>query len=33
MAAASALMVVFTAVVMLLLDRIYGLDKVLVGGK
>ena len=33
MAAASALMVVFTAVVMLLLDRMYGLDKILVGGK
>lgn len=33
MAAASALMVVFTAVVMLVLDRLYGLDKVLVGGK
>lgn len=33
MAAASALMVAFTAVVMLLLDRLYGLDKILVGGK
>jgi putative spermidine/putrescine transport system permease protein len=33
MAAASALMVGFTAVVMVLLDRIYGLDKILVGGK
>ncbi len=33
MAAASALMVVFTAVVMMLLDRLYGLDKILVGGK
>jgi len=33
MAAASALMVLFTAVVMLVLDRLYGLDKVLVGGK
>lgn len=33
MAAASALTVAFTAVVMLLIDRLYGLDKVLVGGK
>ncbi|OIQ72706.1 inner membrane ABC transporter permease protein YdcV [mine drainage metagenome] len=33
MAAVSALMVVFTAVVMVLLDRLYGLDKILVGGK
>lgn len=33
MAAASALMVAFTAAVMVLLDRFYGLDKILVGGK
>jgi putative spermidine/putrescine transport system permease protein len=33
MAAISALMVAFTAVAMLLLDRVYGLDKVLVGHK
>lgn len=33
MAAASALMVGFTAAVMVLLDRLYGLDKILVGGK
>ena len=33
MAAASALMVAFTAAVMLLLDRLYGLDKILVGEK
>jgi putative spermidine/putrescine transport system permease protein len=33
MAAASALMVAFTAAVMVLLDRLYGLDKVLVGSK
>ncbi len=33
MAAASALMVAFTAAVMVLLDRLYGLDKILVGGK
>ena len=33
MAAASALMVGFTALVMVLLDRLYGLDKILVGGK
>ena len=33
MAAASALMVAFTAAVMLVLDRLYGLDKILVGGK
>jgi putative spermidine/putrescine transport system permease protein len=33
MAAASALMVLFTAVVMLVLDRLYGLDRILVGGK
>jgi putative spermidine/putrescine transport system permease protein len=33
MAAASALMVLFTAVVMLVLDRLYGLDRLLVGGK
>ncbi len=33
MAAASALMVGFTAVVMVLLDRLYGLDKILVGGR
>jgi putative spermidine/putrescine transport system permease protein len=33
MAAASALMVAFTAGVMVLLDRFYGLDKILVGGK
>ncbi len=33
MAAASALTVGFTLVVMVLIDRIYGLDKILVGGK
>jgi putative spermidine/putrescine transport system permease protein len=33
MAAASALMVGFTAAVMVLLDRLYGLDKILVGEK
>ena len=33
MAAASALMVGFTAAVMVLLDRLYGLDKILVGRK
>ena len=33
MAAASALMVGFTTAVMVLLDRLYGLDKILVGGK
>jgi ABC-type nitrate/sulfonate/bicarbonate transport system ATPase subunit len=33
MAAASALIVGFTAVVMVLLGRLYGLDKILVGGK
>ena len=33
MAAASALMVAFTAVVMVLIDRLYGLDRILVGGK
>ena len=33
MAAASALMVGFTAAVMVLLDRLYGLDKILVGSK
>ncbi|MDP2000311.1 MAG: ABC transporter permease [Rhodoferax sp.] len=33
MAAASALMVAFTAAVMLVLDRLYGLDKILVGSK
>jgi putative spermidine/putrescine transport system permease protein len=33
MAAASALMVAFTAAVMVLLDRLYGLDKILVGSK
>jgi len=33
MAAASALMVGFTALVMVLLDRLYGLDKILVGNK
>jgi putative spermidine/putrescine transport system permease protein len=33
MAAASALMVAFTAAVMVVLDRLYGLDKILVGGK
>jgi putative spermidine/putrescine transport system permease protein len=33
MAAASALMVLFTAVVMLVLDRLFGLDRILVGGK
>jgi len=33
MAAASALMVAFTAAVMVLLDRLYGLDKILVGEK
>ena len=33
MAAASALMVAFTAAVMVLLDRLYGLDRILVGGK
>ena len=33
MAAASALMVAFTAVVMVLIDRLYGLDKILVGGQ
>ena len=32
MAAASALIVALTAVVMLVLDRLYGLDRVLVGG-
>jgi putative spermidine/putrescine transport system permease protein len=31
MAAVSALMVALTAVAMLILDRVYGLDKVLVG--
>jgi putative spermidine/putrescine transport system permease protein len=31
MAAVSALMVALTAVAMLVLDRIYGLDKILVG--
>jgi len=31
MAAVSALIVALTAVVMLVLDRLYGLDKVLVG--
>lgn len=33
MAAASALMVAFTAAVMIVLDRLYGLDKILVGSK
>ena len=33
MAAASALMVAFTAVVMVLIDRLYGLDRILVGGR
>ena len=33
MAAASALMVAFTAAVMVVLDRLYGLDKILVGSK
>lgn len=33
MAAASALTVGFTLVVMVLIDRLYGLDKILVGGK
>ena len=33
MAAASALMVAFTAAVMVLLDRLYGLDTILVGSK
>lgn len=33
MAAASALIVCFTIVVMVLIDRLYGLDKILVGGK
>ena len=33
MAAASALIVGFTLFVMVLIDRIYGLDKMLVGGK
>ena len=33
MAAASALKVAFTAVVMVLIDRLYGLDRILVGGK
>lgn len=33
MAAASALIVGFTLVVMVLIDRLYGLDKILVGGK
>jgi putative spermidine/putrescine transport system permease protein len=33
MAAVSALMVVLTAAVMVILDRLYGLDKILVGGK
>ena len=33
MAAVSALMVAFTAAVMVLLDRLYGLDKILVGDK
>ena len=33
MAAVSALMVAVTAVAMLVLDRIYGLDKILVGNK
>ena len=33
MAAVSALMVALTAVAMLVLDRIYGLDKILVGHK
>ncbi len=33
MAAASALIVCFTLCVMVLIDRLYGLDKILVGGK
>jgi len=33
MAAASALVVCFTLLVMILIDRLYGLDKILVGGK
>ncbi len=33
MAAVSALMVALTAAVMIILDRLYGLDKILVGGK
>ena len=33
MAAVSALMVALTAVAMLVLDRVYGLDKILVGQK
>jgi len=33
MAAASALMVAFTAAVMVVLDRLYGLDRILVGSK
>jgi putative spermidine/putrescine transport system permease protein len=33
MAAVSALMVALTAAVMVILDRLYGLDKILVGGK
>ena len=33
MAAVSALMVALTAVAMLVLDRVYGLDKILVGHK
>ncbi|HBI83986.1 ABC transporter permease [Orrella sp. NBD-18] len=33
MAAASALIVCFTLVVMVVIDRLYGLDKILVGGK
>jgi len=33
MAAVSALMVALTAGVMVILDRLYGLDKILVGGK
>jgi putative spermidine/putrescine transport system permease protein len=33
MAAVSALMIGLTAVLMLVLDRVYGLDKVLVGQK
>jgi len=33
MAAASALIVCFTLFVMVVIDRLYGLDKILVGGK
>jgi putative spermidine/putrescine transport system permease protein len=33
MAAVSALMVALTAGVMVILDRLYGLDKILLGGK